>query len=158
MLYLLFRVANERFCLDVSQIVEVAPIVDIKSIPHAPEGVLGFINYRGIVSPLIDLSILLAGKPSKHLMSSRIIIANFSSPNGVARPAGLLAEMVTETISRKREDLQPSNMKVENAPYLGDVFFDEEGMIQVIKLDRIFPDSLKATLFPATIPGGDAAG
>ena len=56
---------------------------------------------------------------------------------------GLLTEKATETISRREEDFQPSGVVVEGAEYLGDVIFDESGMIQRVRIEKLPPDTIR---------------
>jgi len=70
MLFLQFQLGHDRYALDVSQVVEVLPLINVKRIPNAPAGVAGVINYRGSPVPLVDLSMLMMGQPAKARMST----------------------------------------------------------------------------------------
>ena len=52
MLFLLFQIGQHRYALDSRRVAEVLPLVDIKEIPHAPAGVAGVFNYRGVPVPV----------------------------------------------------------------------------------------------------------
>ena len=147
MLFLLFKIRNERYCLDVSRIVEVAPMVLFKKIPHAPSYLSGLFNYRGTIVPVIDLSALLYEESCRPLLSTRIILVDYISPGNKHHTLGLLAEHVTETISRKESDFQAPGVEVEYSRFLGDVIFDAEGMIQRVEVERIPPQTLQEYLF-----------
>jgi chemotaxis-related protein WspB len=147
LLFLLFEIGPDRYCLSASRVVEVAPMVRFKKLPHAPAYVAGLINYRGAIAPVIDLSALVGHGPSRPLFSSRIILADFRSTGGARKVVGLLAEKVTETISRNEGDFQPPGIEVDNARFLGKVVFDDEGMIQRIDLEQILPENVQKYLF-----------
>ena len=147
MLLIVFHVGNDRFGLDVSQIIEVTPLVVLKKAPHTPEYVAGLFNYRGTIVPVIDLSTLLCGNSSKYLLSTRIILIDYICSNDVHHILGLMTERVTETITYREEDFQLPGIESENAPYLGDIIIDENGMIQRIKVENILPESLQELLF-----------
>ena len=68
MLFLVFEIDNERYCLEVSRIIEITPIVIFRELPHAPAYISGVFNYRGVVVPVVDLSMLIAGRPSRPLL------------------------------------------------------------------------------------------
>lgn len=142
MLFLLFEIGNERYCLEVSRIIEIVPMVFFKKIPHAPEYVAGLFNYRGNIVPVIDLSMLFSNRPSKPLFSTRIIVVDYTGSDNQRHIFGLLAEKATETISCNKEDFKPQGIKVESAKYLGDVIFDENGMIQRIKIEKLLPENI----------------
>jgi chemotaxis-related protein WspB len=143
MLFLVFEIGDERYCLEVSRIIEITPMVIFKKIPHAPAYVSGLFNYRGTIVPVIDLSILIAGKPSRPLFSTRIILVDYVSEDKVHHILGLLAERATETISCREEDFQPSGIEVDEAQYLGDVIFDESGMIQRVRIENLPPENIR---------------
>jgi chemotaxis-related protein WspB len=149
MLFLLFQIGKERYCLEVSRVVEVVPMVLFKSIPHAPLYVSGLFNYRGTLVPVIDLSALLYDDPCKPLLSTRIILVDYANAGGEHHTLGLLAEHVTETISCKEEEFRPPGIEVEGTRFLGDVAFTDDGMVQRVEVARILPESLQAYLFTA---------
>jgi chemotaxis-related protein WspB len=43
-LYLTFRLAADRYALEVSRIAEVLPLVGIKHLPRAPQGIAGAVQ------------------------------------------------------------------------------------------------------------------
>ncbi|RJQ51944.1 MAG: purine-binding chemotaxis protein CheW [Desulfobacteraceae bacterium] len=149
MLFLLFEVGKDRYCLNASGVIEVAPMVHFRKLPHAPAYVSGLINYRGTIAPVIDLSILLGQSPSKPLFSTRIILAGFTAADRTRRVLGLLTEKVTETIARQEADFQPAGITVDRAPFLGRVCFDAQGMIQKAELEQILPEDVQKYLFTA---------
>jgi chemotaxis-related protein WspB len=149
MLFLLFQIGSERYCLEVSRVVEVVPLVLFKSIPHAPPYVSGLFNYRGTIAPVIDLSALLYDSPCKPLLSTRIILVDYISADAERHTLGLLAEHVTETISCKEEEFHPPGIEVEGARFLGDVIFTDDGMVQRVEVERMLPESLQTYLFTA---------
>ena len=77
MLLLLFKLENERYGLDASQVAEVLPLVDLKRIPQALPEVAGVLNYHGELVPVIDLCKLVPGKPASPRLSTRIILVTY---------------------------------------------------------------------------------
>jgi chemotaxis-related protein WspB len=149
MLFLLFEIGGDCYCLEASRVIEVTPMVSFRSLPHAPAYVSGLMNYRGTVTPVIDLSALLGRQPSRSFFSTRIILVDIQGA-GKTRPIlGLLAERVTETISRRETEFQPSGIEIEDARFMGKVAFDEKGrMIQRLELDEILPEGVRKSLYP----------
>ncbi|OPY69544.1 MAG: Chemotaxis protein CheW [Syntrophorhabdaceae bacterium PtaU1.Bin034] len=149
MLFLLFEIGEDRYCLDVSRVIEVAPIVAFKKLPYAPAYVSGLMNYRGTTVPVIDLSALLGATPSRPLFSTRIIMVDFTGADNTHHVIGLLAEKVTETISRREDDFQPPGIVVDEARFLGKIIHDERGMIQRVETTQLLPESMQKYLFAA---------
>jgi chemotaxis-related protein WspB len=145
MLLLLFQAGACRYGIDACDVVEVIPPVACKSLPNAPSFVAGLVNYRGAVVPVVDLTCLLGGQPSQRRLSTRIILARYGGAG--EHVLGLLAEGVTETVSCREQDSQPSGIEVEGSPFLGSVLSDREGMIQRIILREVLPPALRESLF-----------
>jgi len=82
MLFLLFQLGNDRYALEANRIVEIVPLLCLKTIPQAPKGVAGLLVYRGRAIPALDLCDLTFGRPARERMSTRIIIVNYSEAPG----------------------------------------------------------------------------
>ena len=50
-----FRLEGQRYALHLSQVERVVPMVAVSPLPHTPAVVVGVINYRGAVVPVLDL-------------------------------------------------------------------------------------------------------
>ncbi len=143
MLLLLFQSGNQRFGIDTAEVIEVAPPLSCRKLPHAPVYVAGLANYRGEIVPVIDVSALLTGAPAPLLMSTRLVLVRYGE-----RVLGLLAERVVETTTCRESDLQPMPVHIDDAPYLGPVLLDGAGMIQKITVAGLVPPPVRDTLFP----------
>ncbi|MBD2197065.1 MULTISPECIES: chemotaxis protein CheW [Calothrix] len=152
MLMLLFCVENERYALASEQIVEIVPLVNLKTLPHKPDYFAGVFNYRGQIVPVIDLCQLLHGKRSRDYLSTRIILVNYrgdcSLKSHNSYILGLMAERVVETLHKSDLDLVDINIQIGTAPYLGKMIVDEQGMIQCLRLEGLLSDSEEIHLLP----------
>lgn len=154
MLLLQFQAGADRYGLDIEQIIEVSSLVSLRTIPHAPPEVAGTFNYRGTLTPVVDLTALLTSVPSRLRMSTRIILINYVGDDGRSHILGLLAEAVTEMVQCKKEDLQQPVVSVSGSAYLGDMIYDEQGSIQVLDMERLLTRDLLFTLFPPEVSNG----
>lgn len=149
MLLLLFQLADERYGLKANQIVEVAPLVRLKVIPHTADYIAGLFDYRGLPVPVIDLCRLGSERTCKVCMTTRIIMVNYEIENGRKQILGLLAEQVTETVKYDPKTLIASDISITEAPWLGDLIKDSEGMLRLIKIDGLLPKTMQTSLFNA---------
>src|SRR6266446_2284768 len=122
MLFLLFQLGKDRYALDASRVVEVAPLLALKRLPHAPKGVAGIFNYRGRPVPAVDLCELAVGQPARERMSTRIIIVRSAPASDASEGAsdsllGLIAEHATEMLRKNPEDFVQSGVHLDRAPY-----------------------------------------
>ncbi len=140
MLVLLFEVAESRYALETSLVVEVVPFVELKKIPKARDFVAGLVNYRGRPLPVVDLGILLDGRPSESLVSTRIIIIQDPfQPKANRRYLGLIAPQVTETFN-SRSSKQSGGVLMDDELYNGVIASEAKGMVQLIELKKILPE------------------
>jgi chemotaxis signal transduction protein len=77
MLFLLFQLGRDRYAVEARRVVEVVPLLNLKTIPQAPKGVAGMIVYRGRAIPALDLCELTSGRPARAHLSTRILIINY---------------------------------------------------------------------------------
>jgi purine-binding chemotaxis protein CheW len=53
--YLTFRLSKEQYAIDIMQVTEIIGMTDVTRVPNCPPHVLGVINLRGKIIPLVDL-------------------------------------------------------------------------------------------------------
>jgi chemotaxis-related protein WspB len=145
MLLLLFRAGEERFGLETPAVVEVTPVPVLRPVPSAPDYVAGLFDYRRTIVPVIDLPALLCGRAARMLMSTRVAVVRY----GEDHLLGLLVENATETLVCQAEDFKAPGIRVDEAPYLGDVLRTPDGMVQRITVERLLPAHVRERLFEA---------
>ncbi len=143
---LLFHAGDNLYALDSSQVVEVLPMVVLRKIQHVPDYVAGVFNYRGSIIPVIDLCYLIQGTACRPRYSTRIIIVNHTTKDGREHRLGLMAERVTETLSRPDLDRKNVERVNNNVSYLGEMFMDEKGMIQLVHWEHLIAEVQQASL------------
>lgn len=146
MLLLLFQLGQDRFALDAGNIVEVLPLVSIRKTIRSPPGIAGTLNYHGILVPVIDVSDLLFGRPAAPHLSTRVVLANHVEETGTSRLLGLVIENVTQTLRCEAADLVSPGIATGDAAYLGRLVKGPGGLVQIIELGRLLPDSLHLSL------------
>jgi chemotaxis-related protein WspB len=150
MLVLIFNLGEERYGLEARQVVEIVPLIQLRTIPKTPDYISGVFQYRGRMVPVVDLQRLVRQQSCVPRLSTRLILVNYpESPEAgmASNILGLMAEKVTEAVTLKDESFQSSNLVVGEAPYLGRIATDTHGMIQMLKLKRILPKALHESLF-----------
>jgi len=148
MLLLIFQAGNQTYGLDVRNIIEIAPCPQCTALPHAPPCVAGIVTWRGGTIPVIDLSALLAGAPARSLLSTRLLVVNYSVPDGRSQPLGLLAERAVETIELDEARCEPQKVTIPDAAYLDGSTEHAGKLILLLAVDELLPASLHQLLFP----------
>ncbi|BBH44629.1 chemotaxis protein CheW [Pseudomonas sp. KU43P] len=143
-LYLLFRLDQQRFALDVREVIEVLPRRTLKPVAQAPAWVAGILAHRGVLVPVIDLCALSFTRPAAERTSTRLVLVHYRK----AHQLGLILEQATETLRCRPEEFQPYGLDNGEAPYLGPVRQDAQGMLQRIEVDDLLSDAVRELLFP----------
>lgn len=133
MLALQFHAGNHRYALDAADVIEVLPLVNFETPAEAPECLGGLFAHRGVATFLVDLTLLLTGRPCPRRWNTRIMLVQFDADD-MPKTIGLLAERVTTAeIETKTPTTRCSGMET-----LGPILLDENGLFQLVDLSRLF--------------------
>lgn len=152
MLVLLFHIGEVKYIIRCDRIREIAPLVALKEVPHAPAYFSGYFNYRGTIVPVIDLCQLIQNTPCRLRLSTRIILVDYRR-HASSHILGLIAERVTEAVKKPDDAFVSGGIRSRKAPYLGGIVMEGEEMIQYLELDRL-PDCIDFLPDPETTAGG----
>ncbi|MBW3694741.1 purine-binding chemotaxis protein CheW [Vibrio sp. T187] len=124
--YLEFEVANKLFAYHIRNVAEIMEYPEIESLPLSPDFVLGAINLRGSVIPIVDLAVCL-GLPIQPVTAKSCVIISDVEYQGVVYQVGNKVDLVTRVI-----DI--SSAQIEKAPDLAGQL-EHRVLIGVAKLD-----------------------
>jgi len=154
MLLLVFHAGGARYGLEAAGIIEILPLVALRPVPQMSREVAGLLNHRGRIVPVLDLTTIITGVPTKLRMSSRIVVVDFPAADGERHPLGLLAERATETIQCREQDFQEAGIRTPEAPFAGDILVDGDETVQKVEMRRLLPVELQQRLFAAADGAG----
>ncbi|MDH5603018.1 MAG: chemotaxis protein CheW [Cyclobacteriaceae bacterium] len=123
--YLTFNLADENFAVNVLKVIEILEIPKITRVPKAPDFLIGVINLRGNVLPVIDARIKFGLEPTETTVNTCIIVMNLEI-EGEDLVLGALVDAVDEVL-----DITPENIK--GSPSIGSQYNPEfiEGVAKV---------------------------
>ena len=130
-----FRIGEQEFCVNIMSVREIRGWTPATPLPHSPGYVLGVINLRGAVLPIIDLSKRLGMKPVEP---SVIIVAQVHS-----KIIGLLVEAVSDILTVTEENIQstPEISSDLERQYARGILAIDKRMICLIELGALFTDA-----------------
>ncbi|MDH7809478.1 MULTISPECIES: chemotaxis protein CheW [unclassified Rhizobium] len=141
-----FRLHDQEFCVRTTTIREIRGWGPATSIPHAPADVIGVMNLRGTVIPIIDLANKLGMRSTDPTPRSAIVVAEV---HGMAM--GLVVDRVSDILTIPFSLLQPvpeisvpSGMK-----YADGIIAQPEGMICFLNLEQMFEKDQTPAMFAA---------
>ncbi len=139
--YLAFTLAEETYALAIEKVREILEWMPVTRVPRCPEFMIGVVNVRGGVVPVIDLRVKFGMEATTKTVNSCIVITEISLGNETI-VLGALADSVQEVI-----DLEPD--AIEPAPKIGtrvDMDFihgigkREESFVIILDIDRVFSE------------------
>ena len=138
-----FRVGNQDFCIDIMLVREIRGWTPATIVPHAPSYVLGVINLRGSVVPIVDLSARLGLQASVPDDRHVIVIAVIEN-----QTVGFLVNSVSDIISIDQMEIQgtPDVTSETTRAFIEGVIVTEERMLRVIDIKTVLPKSVEKRL------------
>ncbi|TCQ08898.1 CheW protein [Rhizobium sp. PP-F2F-G36] len=141
-----FRLHDQEFCVRTTTIREIRGWGPATPIPHAPADVIGVMNLRGAVIPIIDLARKLGMKSTEPTQRSAIVVAEV---HGMAM--GLVVDRVSDILTISESLLQPVP-EISISPgmhYADGIIAQPDGMICFLNLDRMFEKAETALMAAA---------
>ena len=99
--YLTFFLAGEEYGLEILKVHEIIGIMPITRVPRTPEFVLGVINLRGKVIPIMDLRAKFGMEAAEHAAEACIIVVQL---RGVQ--IGVFVDRVSEVLDIAEQDIE----------------------------------------------------
>lgn len=109
--YLTFKLEEEIFAVDISKVREVLDFTKITKVPRTPEFMLGVLNLRGSVVPVIDLRLKFKTSETDKTENTSVVILEINVDDETV-VLGALVDSVQEVT-----DLDPD--QIEPAPRIG---------------------------------------
>ena len=137
--YVTFSLCEELFGVEVDRTREILSLTPVTKVPQTPDYLLGVINLRGQVVPVVDMRLKL-GLPAGEETEDTCIIVVEVLVDGEAITVGALADAVREVLDIRSDQIEPpprlgTRLNTEFINGMGKV--DEQFMI-LLNIDRIF--------------------
>lgn len=103
--YLTFCLGDEHYGVDILSVNAIRGWDTPTLIPNAEDYVMGVINLRGVIVPIIDLRIRFSvGEPTYTPTTVVIVLANHSSQ--VSRTMGFVVDAVSDVLNAEESDIK----------------------------------------------------
>jgi purine-binding chemotaxis protein CheW len=109
---LTFVLGNETYGVDILRVQEIRGWSAVTKIPHAPPHVLGVLNLRGSIVPIVDLRMRFSLDRAEYTTVTVIIVVSVISAAGGRRDFGVVVDGVSDVV-----DVNTAEVKA--APDLG---------------------------------------
>lgn len=142
---LTFVLGNETYGVDILRVQEIRGWSAVTKIPHAPPHVLGVLNLRGSIVPIVDLRMRFALESVEYTAVTVIIVMSVVTSTG-RRDFGVVVDGVSDVVDVNSAEVKP-------APELGprgstDYLFGlvsiAERMVVLLDIDKLIGRELAA--------------
>jgi purine-binding chemotaxis protein CheW len=137
--YVSFILAEELFGVEVTRTREILSLISVTKVPQTPDYLLGVINVRGQVVPVVDMRLKL-GQPAGAETENTCIILIEIQVDDEAIVIGVLADAVREVLEISTDQIEPpprlgTRLNTEFISGMGKI---NEQFIMLLNIDRIF--------------------
>jgi len=132
-----FKLAGEKYGINVMQVQEVLRYTEIAPVPGAPRYVLGIINLRGNVVTIIDTRHRFGLEPGKVTDNTRIVVIESDK-----HIVGILVDSVAEVVYLRQSEIEtPPNVgKDDTAKFIQGVCNKSDELLILVDLDKLLND------------------
>jgi purine-binding chemotaxis protein CheW len=134
---IVFKIGEMEFCVDIIQVREIRGWTPATPVPHAPDFMIGVINLRGTVLPVIDLPLRLGHAKSETSARHAVIVVQEQG-----RMTGLLVDLVSDIISVDPKDIHPTPdvSSTVARSFVAGIVTLEGRMISLLSLSDVLPN------------------
>lgn len=145
--YLVFRLGNEEYGIDILKVQEIRNCERMTRIPSAPAFVTGVTNLRGVIVPIIDLRLRFKLSTVHEDIQPVVIVLNLDE-----RVVGVVVDGVVDVITLNNEQIKPTPdmASVLSERYLAGLGVADGRMIILVDIEKLLStDELELLHFQA---------
>lgn len=146
--FLAFKLGREEYGIDILRVQEIRSYEKPTKLANAPADVMGVVNLRGVVVPIIDMRVRLQLGQASYDHLTVVIVVNIGH-----RVVGLVVDGVTDVVQLAPQQMRP-------VPALGDGFNPEhlialgslgDRMLILLDIEKYLEDALGTKTEPAAV-------
>lgn len=146
--YLTFSTADESYAIEIYFVTEIVGIQEITEVPDMPEYIMGVINLRGRVIPVIDIRLRFNLPFKEYTDRTCVIVVDFQGIN-----VGIIVDEVAEVqnIPETNIDPPPRTGKGEKSKYIKGMAKVDDEVIVILNVDTLLSEQDMQALSMASI-------
>lgn len=141
---LTFSLGAEHYGVDILRVQEIRGWAPVTRIPKVPRHVLGVLNLRGSIVPVIDLRIRFGLEQADFTPLTVIIVLSVQSAEG-QREFGLVVDAVSDVVDINTDDLKetPRLGSSETVEFIQGLAIVQERMLIMVDVDELIHRDLE---------------
>jgi purine-binding chemotaxis protein CheW len=140
---LTFVLGNETYGFDILRVQEIRGWSAVTKIPHAPSHVLGVLNLRGSIVPIVDLRMRFALERAEYTAITVIIVVSVVSATG-RRDFGVVVDGVSDVVDVNTAEVKPApELGARDATdYIRGLVSISDRMVVLLDIDRLIANDM----------------
>jgi purine-binding chemotaxis protein CheW len=102
-----FRLGEETYGVDILAVKEIRGWAPVTRIPQSSDHVLGVLNLRGAIVPIMDLRRLFSLASAEFTPITVVIVMSIATPNG-HRECGIVVDSVSDVVDIPPDSIRPT--------------------------------------------------
>jgi len=141
--YVIFTLEQEQYGVDIMHVKEISEFKKCNKIPHTPSFIEGIINYRGAVTPIINLRKKFQLSEGEIDSQTRIIIINLKD-----KQVGFLVDEASQVLTIDQEMVDPAPKIVTDIQeeFIEGIAKLEDRMVILLDLENVLNEKEKETV------------
>ena len=141
--YVIFKLDKEEYGVDIMHVKEISEYKESVKVPSAPSFVDGIINYRGVITPIINLRRKFKLEIKENTSSTRIIIINLNN-----KQVGFLVDDASQVLTIDEKDIDPAPELITNIDdkFINGIAKINERMVILLDLEKVLNEEEKSKL------------
>jgi purine-binding chemotaxis protein CheW len=147
---LTFALGSETYGVDILRVKEIRGWAPVTRIPQSPPAVLGVLNLRGAIVPIIDLRLRFALPSAEFTAVTVIIVLSLRTEQG-QRECGVVVDSVRDVVDLDIESIRqaPSVQAGGSSEFIEGITTSDEQMLILLDADELVTRELS----PMAMPG-----
>jgi len=104
--YLSFFLGGEEYATDILSVQEIKGWDTVTRVPYSPDYILGVINLRGSIVPVVDLRVRFSLEKAEFDAATVVIVVHVAGTRG-ERIVGIVVDAVSDVYTVPSENIQP---------------------------------------------------
>jgi purine-binding chemotaxis protein CheW len=144
--YLTFALGGEAFAIPILAVQEIRRWEVVTKTPRSPDHILGVMNLRGAVLPVLDLRVRLGLDACERTATSVVIVVRVETASTAERTVGCLVDGVSDVVSLASDSIRPAPAACGTIEthYLAGVATVEHRLLMLLDLVGLLESSIDA--------------
>lgn len=152
---LTFTLGMETYGVDILRVQEIRGWSPVTRVPQSPPHVLGVLNLRGSIVPIVDLRMRFRLEQAEYTAITVIIVLSVETTNG-RRDLGVVVDGVSDVIDTHAADIKPApdlGSQV-NTEFIQGLMTVGDNMVMLLDIDRLIGGDVSETLSLPKVANG----